>query len=143
MEAVLRYMAANHGVVTRTKALKLGMSKSAIARRVHAGRWVVIRRGVYQLAGAPQTWQSRALATALAYSGLVSHRAGARAWCLEGFGGAALEMTVDIERAPEVPGVIVHSSTQMALAGRTKRHGVPVTGLARTVLDLAAVLDVR
>ena len=34
----------------------------------------------------------------------------------------------------------MHESTQFGLADLTKRDGIPVTGLARTILDLGAVL---
>lgn len=141
MDAVQRHLAGNHGVISHAEARRLGMSKRTISRRVAQGHWLLLRRGVYRLAGAPPTWLGDARGAALASGGLVSHRGAARVWAIDGFDRAKVELTIDVSRRSRLDGRIeVHRSSQMQLAGRTQRRGVPVTGVARTVLDLAAVL---
>ncbi len=141
MHAIERHLASHHGVISHAEALKLGMSKRTISRRVTHGRWLRLHRGVYRLSGAPPVWLGDARASALACAGLISHRAAARVWAIDGFDRAHIELTIDVDRRARLDGrVRLHRSTQMHLAGRTERRAVPVTGAARTVLDLAAVL---
>lgn len=116
------------------------MSGRTIGRRIETGRWTRIYRGVYRLAGVPPTWLGNARGAALMAEGFVSHRGAARIWAIDGYERARIELTVATDRRPELDGTVkIHRSTQMSLAGRTTRRGVPVAGLSRTVLDLAAV----
>lgn len=141
MDAVFAHFAAHHGVISRAEARACGMSNAAIGRRVASGTWLRLAPGVFRLAGAPATWFGDARASALATAGLVSHRAAARVWGLDGFDRATVELTVATSRNPLAPqGVRMHRSTQLALADDVIRRGVPITGCARTVLDLAAVV---
>ena len=50
-------------------------------------------------------------------------------------------MVVALGRGRSAAGVIVHRSAQMHLVRRVELDGIPCTGLARTVLDLAAVVS--
>jgi very-short-patch-repair endonuclease len=98
---------------------------------------------VYRLAGVPVTWQSVLLAHVLAAGpgALASHRSGAVVWGLDGVRLGAPELSTDRNRhyvAP--PGVRVHRSTDLGLVTPARRDGIPVTPVARTLLDLGAVV---
>jgi hypothetical protein len=98
---------------------------------------------VFQVNGTPLSWQGRMLARCLAAGpgALVSHRSAAALWDLEGFGPPGLvDITVAHGRCPSPSGVRLHRSRDLELAGGTKRYGVPVTGVARTLLDVAGVV---
>jgi hypothetical protein len=71
--------AAQHGVLTRAQALGCGAKARTIDRRVTSGEWEFIYRGVYRLAGSPQTWRQSLLLACLVWGhgAYVSHRAGA------------------------------------------------------------------
>lgn len=141
MDAVHAHLAGHHGIISRSEARRLGMSQAAISRRVASGRWTRVAPGVFRIVGAPVTWLGSARAVALSTDGLISHRAAGRVWGLDGFERSRLEVTVPIDRNPTVADTVrSHRSTQFALADEVVRRGVPVTGAARTVIDIAAVV---
>jgi very-short-patch-repair endonuclease len=69
----------------------------------------------------------------------VSHRAAAHLWNLRSNSGGIVEVTVAHDRAGPA-GVRVHRTRVLEPQDFTVRDGVPVTSVARTLLDLAAVL---
>ena len=70
---------------------------------------------------------------------VLSHRCAGGEWNLRGWSGAA-EITVPSWRTgPDT--VIVRSSPSMLDDERTVREGIPITTVARTIFDLASVLD--
>jgi hypothetical protein len=59
-------------------------------------------------------------------------------WGLLGFEPPRIiDITVPRGRRPRVPGARLHESLYLETAGRTTRDGIPVTGVARTILDLS------
>jgi hypothetical protein len=138
--AILR---ARYGVISRRSALDAGMSDRQIQRLVDSGEWIRLHRGVYRHAVAPVTWHGHMLAACLASGGLASHRAAAYLHRLEGFGPGRRDITVGRRGWRTIEGVQVHQSTQMDRARPCEVGGVPCTGLARTVLDVAHVVSYR
>ncbi|MDH3295560.1 MAG: type IV toxin-antitoxin system AbiEi family antitoxin domain-containing protein [Acidimicrobiia bacterium] len=136
-------MAVHHGVISRAEALSLGLSPSQISRRLTSHRWVRIGSGVYRSAAAPRTWFSEARAAALSLGGLVSHRSSAVVWEVDGFRPGLMEVVVPEWSGRQRSGIRVHRSRDFELADGRVVNGVPVTGLARTVLDVAAVVGRR
>jgi hypothetical protein len=138
----LALASTQHSLVTSGQRRELGLSRGAVHRLVDRGTWLRAGPGVYRVAGSPRTWHGRALAAVLAAGpdALASHRSAAHLWGLEGFGPPGrIEVTVPRHSRPRSrPGVTVHESSAFQLAAPTRRWGVPVTGPARTVLDLAA-----
>lgn len=117
------------------------MNGNGIAYQLRSGRWERIGHGVYRLAGAPQTWRGDVRAAALSVQGLGSHGTAATVHAIDGWDQSRIEVVVDQARRPSAsPRIVVHRSKQMALADATEIDGIPVTGLARTVLDIAAVV---
>lgn len=130
-----------HGLIVRRDALEAGLSRHEIQHLVAAGRWGRVAPGVYAVNGTPDTWRSRVLAACLAAGpdALASHRTAAAVWGLEGFEPPDIvDLTVPRGRGPQVPETRLHRCRTFALAGGTTHDGIPVTGLARTLLDLAA-----
>lgn len=139
-ERVLRRMKQQHGITTRAQALEEGMTKHKIDHRVRTGAWVREARGVYRHAAAPHTPLSQLLAACMAHSGLASHRSAAALHGIDGYRLGRIELTVPMGKRSSMAGVRLHQSSQMKLAQPTERQGVPCTGRARTVMDLAAVV---
>lgn len=140
-ERVLRRMKRQYGIVSRKQALADGLSKSQIKYRLRTGKWATEARGVYRHAAVSPTVLSRLLAVCLAHNALASHRSAAALFGVDGYTLDRVEIVVPPGRSLAVNGVTVHESTQMKLARRTERRGVPCTGLSRTVLDLATVVS--
>ena len=132
-----------HGVVARSQLLGLGLGRRAIARRLESMRLRQIHRGVYavghlQLAR-PSWWMAAVLACGP--GAVLSHRCAAALWgILEGW-----PTTVDISVGRELAGregIRPHVAA-IAPDERTVHAGIPVTTVARTLLDLAADLQLH
>lgn len=100
-------------------------------------------RGVYRHVATPSTPMSRLLAAWVAYGGLASHRSAAALHRIDGYQLDVVELSVAHGSNRAVKGVCFHQSTQLDLAKPVDRDGILVTGRARTVLDLAAVVPRR
>ena len=140
-DQVLRRMRRQHGLITRRQALAEGMTRHQVERAVRTGGWVSEARGVYRHASAPSTPLSRLLSACLAHDGIASHRSAAALHGIDGYRLGRAELTVPRGKRPSMADVRLHQSSQLNLAQSTERQGVPCTRLARTVLDLAAVVS--
>jgi hypothetical protein len=136
--------ARQHAVIAHHQAVAAGLSPGAVWRRARSGLWLEAGPRVYRMAGAPRTWEGRALAAVLsAGDAVLSHRSAAHLWGLEGFGPPGrIDVTVPRPRHPDGrPGLAVHRTRAWHLVDRRIRRLVPVTGPARTLVDLCAVAD--
>lgn len=130
-----------HGVLTRKQALEAGCTDAVIGRLVRRGQLVAAHPGVYRMAGVPGGWHTNVMAACLAAGSgaLASHLTAAALWQLDGFEqGPLVDVSVAAARRPRVDGVRLHRCRDLEHALAIRRAGIPVTGLARTVLDLAA-----
>jgi very-short-patch-repair endonuclease len=140
LESVYELAKKQHGAVARRQALEVGMSPSAITRRVKAGVLRQIMSGVYVVAGHEITWKTRLMAAVL-WGGegtVASHRAAAAVWGLPGSSSSTVEITTPSKKA--MRGVVVHRRSI------TKRHtkcmaDIPVTSIHRTLIDLGDVVS--
>jgi hypothetical protein len=137
------------GVFSREQAGRAGLERGAIEFRLESGEWERMLPCVYRATSAPVTQQQRLLAGCLwAGSGaVVSHMTAARLHGLEGVGqprrGEPIELTVPVGKYLVAPGYSVHRSRKLERADRTVIGGIPATSFARTLTDLASVLDER
>lgn len=108
-------------------------------RRVDAGRWRRVDRGVYLVAGAPFDWTTRQLAAVLASGpgATASHLAAARIWNVPGFGTVAPEVSIPRGRRVRRGSLRVHQSSDLDRCEVVTRDGIPVTSMERTMLDIA------
>lgn len=138
---ILDIAGRQHGTLTRGQAHAAGITDSTLHRLRRAGLLVPRFAGVLCVPG-PAGWLQEQCAAALAAGegALSSHRAAARLLELEGFDRARPEVSVVHRRRPELPGVIVHRSTDLAGERRVRRHGLWVTDATRTLVDLGAVV---
>jgi hypothetical protein len=101
----------------------------------------VIHRGVYRLAGSPESWEQMAHAAVLAGgpAAVLSFLAAAHLWQLAGFWEPPpIEITVPRARRARLHDVTVHDSRVLDGPHLAKRRGIPVTSVARTLCDLTA-----
>lgn len=143
-EELGRVARRQHGLLAREQAIALGLSESAVDRRLRSRQWLRYLPGVYRMPGVPDTDHQRILGACLAVGGgaMASHRTAAFLWGL-----GPLPRQLEVSAAPHtrraLAGVVVHGPRDFALAGKARRFGIPVTHLARTLVDLAATLSAR
>jgi Protein of unknown function (DUF559)/Transcriptional regulator, AbiEi antitoxin len=125
-----------HGFVEHGQLLVLGLSPSAIGRRVDAGRLHRRYRGVYSVGHRRTGFEGEWWAAVLAYApdGVLSHASAAAAFSLR----RSRELHV-IARSGRKrrPGVVVHERRVVPDDEVTSLDGLPITTPARTLLDLA------
>jgi very-short-patch-repair endonuclease len=126
-----------HGVVSRRQLLDLGFGRGGIDARLARGSLHPVHRGVYAVGHSRLTWRGRLWAAALAKDAAHSHRCGAAIWDLLAPG--PIEMTT-LAGARSSPGITVHRSRTLTDRHITTVDGLPVTTVARTVVDLLDVL---
>jgi predicted transcriptional regulator of viral defense system len=124
----------------------LGLSARAVQDRASAGRLHRIQRGVYSLV--PRTLLTRqgywmAAVLAAGTGAVVSHRTAAVLHGLMQYNGRKLDVTVPSANGRRRDAVVVHRSTTLTPCDITVVENVPCTTVARTLLDLADVVDRR
>jgi len=141
--AIIRLAAAQRGLATRPQLLAAGFSSREVEGRIRSGLLQRARRGIYRVGAVPQP-REREMA-ALLTCGVTARLSFSSAALLHGLGGGGVsnaatrpvEVTISggyrrsdagkrVHRAPLVPDEIAVVDS------------LPVTSLARTVLDLAA-----
>lgn len=134
-----------HGVVSVAQLHDLGLSRDAIQTRARGGRLHRLHRGVYAVGHVALTKRSRQLAAVLAAGpgALLSHRSAGALWAIaRSRGGAGVEVTAPRGRRAR-EGFTLHRSSDIPPQDRAVVDGVPVTSVARTLVDLADVLTER
>lgn len=137
--AIAALAARQHGVVARVQLLALGAGPDAIEGWVASGRLHPLYRGVYAVGHRVLTVRGWWMAAVLACGrgAVLSHRSAAAAWDLRGYAGI-VEVTTG--RYLEQPRIRTYQS-ELPADEITTHEAIPVTTVARTLLDLAAVLD--
>jgi len=131
------------GLVSLAQAREL-VTDRQIKHLVSSGRLELVRRGVYRTVGTPVIWHQHLLAATLAAPGSVaSHTSGAAVWKLALPEPGSVEITVQRRRRVRLDGVVVHQTLVLPEAHTTRRHGIPVTTVARTLCDLTVHLTER
>jgi hypothetical protein len=130
-------------LITRRQLLELGCTKALIEAWLDSGVLFRVHRGVYALAGARVDFDFKVLAGVLAAGegAVASHRTAGALFGLRRLTCNSVEVTVPGRRAPKGKGLVGHRSDRLEGADRTVVGVVPVTTPARTLLDLAGVLD--
>ncbi|HKE14035.1 MAG TPA: type IV toxin-antitoxin system AbiEi family antitoxin domain-containing protein, partial [Kofleriaceae bacterium] len=130
---------AQWGVVSRAQLRELGFGRGAIARRLEAGRLHVVHRGVYAVGHTALTREGRWLAAVLASgpSAALSHRSAAAHWGLLHSDQTRIDVTAARSRGG-APGIRLHRTRFLNAHNTTTHRGIPITTVARTLLDLAA-----
>jgi very-short-patch-repair endonuclease len=128
-----------HWVVTREQLLAFGYTNSAIRHQVARRRLHVVHRGVYAVGRRELTREGLFIAAVLACGdgAALSHDSAAMLWGIRPAPPGAPEVTVPNARRRRRPGIRVHRSRIIDPTDITHRNGIPVTTVARTLIDLS------
>lgn len=137
---------AQHGVVCRSQLLGLGLSRDQVQDRSGGGRLHRIYRGVYAVGhrklSLKGVWMSAVLACGP--GAVLSHRAALALWDLRTSDSGLIDVTVPgRSRQRARAGICVHKSEVLTDNDRAEVDGIPVTSLAWTVVDYAAIANQR
>jgi very-short-patch-repair endonuclease len=137
---LLELATRQHGVVSTRQLKTLGYGRNSASKANRVGRLRRIHRGVYAVGYEPLTWEGRCMAAVLAARPAVaSHLSAGWLWgFLRGRPGTIHVTAPTSGRAKRV--FVVHFAA-LASQDLTEAKDIPVTNVARTKLDLAAMLS--
>ncbi len=138
LTVVGRRASCQHGVISRAQLLEMGLSRNQIQRRIHSGYLLRLHPGVYAVGHCSLTARSRWMAAVLlgGSGAALSHRSAAALWGLSQ-PCSPIEV-VRTGRTLRCHGLTIHRTTVSLDSDRTLVDGIPVTTVARTLIDLAA-----
>jgi very-short-patch-repair endonuclease len=154
--------ARQHGVVSAVQLGAVGLDRSAVRRRVVAGRFHRVHQGVYAVGHQGLSLEARWMAAVLACGkgAVLSHLSGAALWellrpeagpvhvSLPTHGGRRNRAGIRLHRCPSLANGRAQqagtpSSNPESFGLVTVRHGIPVTTPARTLADLEGAVAPR
>jgi uncharacterized protein DUF559/putative AbiEi antitoxin of type IV toxin-antitoxin system len=133
--------AAQFGVVSFAQLHAAGLGRGAVEKAVRGGRLCRLYPGVFAVGHAALRPEGRRLAAVLACGprAVLSHRSAAAHWGLLDTAQSRTDVTAPRSREG-VPGIRLHRSRSLDARDTTTHEGIPITTIARTLLDLAATV---
>ncbi|MFV0306907.1 MAG: type IV toxin-antitoxin system AbiEi family antitoxin domain-containing protein [Desertimonas sp.] len=138
-DVVTTIASTQHGALAGPQLAEHGVSRQQIRTLVTRGDLANAGRGVYVVAGSPDTWE-RQLWIGLLMIGpfaLVSHEAAAGLHRFDRCRPGCIEFLVPRGRRRRRGDLTVHSSRTLTRTDRVRVGGMPCTSATRTLLDLA------
>jgi hypothetical protein len=135
-----------HSIVTWDEMLGAGASPKWVRGRERDGYLTRVAPATYRVWGVRRAFENQAMAAVKSARApaVVSHKAAAYLHELEGCKGVPgfIDVTVPRHLRPRKrAGVTFHESTDMGLLSPIVRNRIPVTGVARTILDCCRVVN--
>lgn len=143
-EAVRAVAARQWGVFSAKQAESVGAGSSTRSRWLSSGRVELVLPSVFRFGGTAVPWEQPLMAAVLwaGHRSVLSHHSAARLWGLDGVRASTRpSLIVPRAQSPEHSLVDVHRSHFAPENPKRWRGLLPYTNLARTVIDLAEVLD--
>jgi hypothetical protein len=134
---------AQGGVVTRRQLLDLGLTTRQIDYRVNTGEWSLVKRGVYQIAQPRDRRDLLRRVIAVWERSVLSHETAAEMHDVPYVDRGRIVVSHHSRTTHDFPDIEVHRTHDLDEWHVTRVDGMPVTTIARTVVDLAATRSVR
>jgi len=134
-----------HGAVALRQLEALGLSATAVHKRAARGYLHRVHRGVYAVGRPGLNANGRLMAAILAYGpdAVASHRSAAGLWGLRPDNRPNVEISVPRKGLRSRRGIDVHRPRNLTAEDVGVERGIPVTTLARTLVDLGDVVNRR
>jgi putative AbiEi antitoxin of type IV toxin-antitoxin system/uncharacterized protein DUF559 len=143
---IARLASQQHGVIATRQLAALGLARGGVARRAQAGRLHRLHRGVYAVGHSVLTVNGRRMAAVLAAGpgAALSHASAAALWEIRPTAATRIDVTVRSAGGRDKrPGLRIHRTPTLRADEITEHHGIRVTTVARTLLDLASSMPRR
>jgi very-short-patch-repair endonuclease len=152
---IARIARVQHGIVTTRQLVEVGLTSAAISKRVRKGRLFRLHQGIYALGHDGLDKEARWMAAVLACGtgAVLSHGCAAVHWGLLRPLGGPIDITVPTQNGRRRRrGVRIHRCATLKAHLQTSgfekrlvtvRDFIPVTTVARTLLDIRATLPPR
>lgn len=129
-------------MVTHRQLAAVGIRGSALTRRVASGRLIRLYPGVYAVGHLPRTRKTRWIAAVMACGrgAVLSHLDAAALWEIYDSRGTDVHVTTTSRSGRKLPGIRAHRARKLDPADVTVKDGIPVTTVARTLIDLTDLL---
>jgi hypothetical protein len=143
--ALMELAARQHDVVAHRQLVDLGFGPDAIGYRVRSGRLFRLYEGVYAVGRPRVTRRGRWMAAVLACGpgAVLSYRDAADLWQLLTSNALLIDVSAPGRSRNRRPGLRVHRPRRLDPEDVTVVDGIPVTTVARTIVDLAASLSLE
>jgi predicted transcriptional regulator of viral defense system len=120
----------------------IGYTRSSVAKAARVGRLHQVHRGVYMVGHRHLSWHGRCMAAVLAsYPSVASYLSAAWLWGL--LRSPPETNHVTSRRTRRAKRTFVTHTADLSPADLTRRDGIPVTSLSRTILDVAVTSRAR
>lgn len=135
---IARLASRQHGVVALCQLETAGLTASAVAKRVEAGRLHPVHRGVYAVGHRVLTLEGHWMAAVLACGegAVLSYASAAQLWGLIRRGGSRIHVTSPRRAGRTRKKITVHAG-KLTPQDVTAVDRIPCTSVPRTLLDLA------
>jgi very-short-patch-repair endonuclease len=143
-EAVAALAGRQYGLVTRGQLRVVGVGDTGIRERLRTKRLHRLHRGVYAVGHSVLPSKAHWMAAVLACGdgAVLSHVAAAAHHQIRRSAASMIDVTVPGANGRQKrKGIRIHRSGRLGSQDVTVHEGIPVTTVARTLLDLADVLD--
>jgi hypothetical protein len=143
--ALMDLATRQHDVVAHRQLIALGFGPDAIGYRVRSGRLFRLYEGVYAVGRPRVTRRGRWMAAVLACGpgAVLSYRDAADLWQLLTSNALIIDVSAPGRSRNRRPGLRVHRPRRLDPEDVTLVDGIPVTTVARTIVDLAASLSLE
>ena len=144
-QALAALAGRQHGLVSLGQVEAAGLGPSGVRARVASGSLHRIHRGVYSVGHAVLSREGRWLAAVMAGGdgAVLSHLSAGELWGLCVTHGKQIDVTTPRRAGRNRAGISVHSGATLARSEARQVRRIPCTSIARTLLDLAEVVDRR
>jgi hypothetical protein len=142
---VAEVAAGEWGVLSTHELLACGHTHDSISTRHRAGTLYCLYRAVWAVGHPNPPWQGRLLAAVKACgpTALLSHYSAAALWGFVERDTRKPDVTVVGTSHRRHRGIRIHRTTRLDPTDRREHEAIPVTAPARTLLDLASMLDAQ
>jgi hypothetical protein len=136
--------AAQYGLVELGQLAAMGVRRHHVESRVRRGSLERVRSGVFVIAGTPPSFEQSALAAVLAAGphAVASHTTAALLWALPLVEHEMFEVSTARPHWARMRGVRAHRTVAFLSCEHTTHCRIPVTTVARTLVDLSGSFSV-
>lgn len=140
---VWRLAAHQHGLVTKSQLLALGLNADAVQHRIERGRLHRLWRGVYAVGRSEVGERGRWMGAVLRCGpdARLSHRSAAQLWGMRTPAPPMIEVVIPSSACRRAPGIVVHRRANLDSTDLRRVDRIPVTDPVSTLIDLATCVS--